>query len=125
MPMMQLLVVDDSEFIHKLVCAHLDGEPVAVHSAFDGDIGLAAAAALKPDLILLDLDLPAMSGIEVFRRLKADPATANTRVIFLTADRSSLDHPGVSDLGVLEHIAKPFTGEQLRELVRQASLRAA
>src|SRR5580704_16719886 len=85
----QILVIDDSEKIHPLVKAILAGEPVDVQSATDPKYGLVLAASIRPDLILMDVDMPGMSGFEACRALKSDPATADLPVMFLTSVSST------------------------------------
>ena len=65
-----ILIIDDSQAIHALLKARLKDEPVTLHFAFDGDTGLQIAQNVVPDLILLDVDMPAPNGFEVCRRLK-------------------------------------------------------
>src|SRR3984957_9464334 len=85
----KLLIIDDSEDLLELVQVWLTGEPVEFYSSLDGRTGLSQAAALHPDLILLDVDLPGLDGFEVCRRLKADPVTADIPIIFLTGAAST------------------------------------
>jgi diguanylate cyclase (GGDEF)-like protein len=119
-----LLVVDDSLYMHKMVRAYLEPDPVIVHSTYDGESALAQAAELKPSLILMDMDLPNMDGMEACRRLKSAPATLDTPIIFLTADCSVNDKVKALDLGAVDYITKPFKPEDLRARVR-AALRAS
>ena len=108
------MIVDDSTFLHRLIRAYLESEPIEIHSAYSGDEALAAAVQLRPSLILLDVDMPEMDGFEVCRRLKADPATQNLPLIFLTADGSSNDKVKGLNLGANDYITKPFQPEELR-----------
>ena len=77
-----------------------------------------ATAAEKPDLILLDVMMPGMDGYEVCRRLKADPATAEIPVIFLTAKTDSLDEEKGFEVGAVDYIHKPFSGPIVLARVR-------
>jgi diguanylate cyclase (GGDEF)-like protein len=113
-----VLIVDDSPYLHKLVRAHLEAEPIEIHSAGDGEQAISAAVNLKPSLILLDVDMPEMNGFEVCRRLKANPATANIPIIFLTADVASENKVKGLNLGADDYITKPFKPEELRARVR-------
>jgi diguanylate cyclase (GGDEF)-like protein len=119
----QVLIVDDSLPLHKLVQAYLKSDGLTMHSAFDGESGLTCAERLQPSLILLDVDMPRLDGFEVCRRLKNNPATARIPVIFLTAN-SMLDNRVMGlDIGASDYITKPFKPGELRARVR-ASLRA-
>ena len=77
--------------------------------AVDGPSGLAAARRQRPDVVLMDLDLPGLSGHEVLRQLKADPATAEIPVIFLTAKTEQADEQQGFDLGAVDYITKPIS----------------
>src|SRR5690349_1237213 len=77
----KVLVIDDSVMIHALVRARLEDEPVEMHFADGAASGLAMAASLQPDLILLDVDMPEVDGFEACRRLKADPGTSAIPVV--------------------------------------------
>jgi diguanylate cyclase (GGDEF)-like protein len=118
-----LLIVDDSEHLHRLIKAYLQGEPIDIHSAYNGDDALKLAAQVQPDLILLDVDLPEVNGFEVCRRLKAEAATKQLRVIFLTSMASADQKAQGLDLGAHDYIAKPFKPEEFCARIR-ASLRA-
>ena len=74
-----LLSIDDSELIHRLLRARLHNERVQLHTASSSKEGLELARRLKPDVILLDLDMPEMDGFEIITRLKDDPATRHRR----------------------------------------------
>ena len=85
----KVLLIDDCPSIHGLVRARLREEAVELHSAFDGESGIAQAATLSPDLVLLDVEMPSTNGFEVCRRLKDDPRTMHVPVIFLTGAAST------------------------------------
>ncbi len=112
-----ILIIDDSPHLHKLVVAHLKADPIVVHSATDGESGLAAATELQPGLILLDVDMPALGGFEVCRQLKAGPATSAIPVMFVTADGTLMDKVRGLDLGAVDYLTKPFKPEELRARV--------
>ncbi len=80
----QLLVIDDSQPIHTLVRALLADLPVDIQSATDGAYGVTLVSSMRPNLILLDIDMPGTNGFETCKKLKADPATSPIPVI-LTA----------------------------------------
>jgi diguanylate cyclase (GGDEF)-like protein len=116
----QILLIDDSKPIHALVSSLLGDEPVTVHSAFDGEYGIALAASLKPDLILLDVEMPGMNGYETCRRLKANPDTASSTVVFLTSRSDTEDMVNGLNLGASDYVGKPFKLAELLSRVRAA-----
>ena len=115
-----VLVIDDSTLIHSLVKARLDDEPVEVHFAESAKEGIAKAASLDPDLILLDVDMPEMDGFEACRRLKADPATSAIPVVFLSGASTAQQKVQGLDLGAVDYVTKPFDPAELRARVRAA-----
>ena len=118
MPTARILVVDDDQLIRQMVRDFLEVADFAVAEAVDGADGLAQAAALQPDLILLDLMMPEVDGYEVCRRLQADPATQAIPMIFLTAS-SNLDlNRKAYALGAVACLTKPFRREALLTVVQ-------
>ena len=119
-----VLVIDDSPEIHALLRARLKDEPITLHFAESGQAGLAMVADIKPDVILLDVHMPEMDGFQVCRMIKANPATVNVPIIFLTgADKTEEKIRGL-ELGATDYVTKPFDPAELRARVR-AALRAA
>ena len=118
----KVLVIDDSDAIHALVKARLSPEPIELHFATDGKVGLEKAVLLLPDLILLDVDMPQPDGFEVCRQLKADSRTVAIPVVFLTGATSTDEKIKGLELGATDYITKPFEPAELRARVR-ASLR--
>ena len=80
-----VLIIDDSPAVQVLLGARLKDEPITLHFASNGNDGLDKAIQLLPDLILLDVDMPAPNGFEVCRQLKLNENLFNTPVIFLTS----------------------------------------
>ena len=108
-----VLVCDDEPNLRELIRVSL-GSGWAVHEAGDGEEALTRARALAPDLVILDLMMPRLNGLDVLSTLKADPTLAHTRVLVVTAQ------PG-SEVEAREHgadgvIVKPFAPEDLAEL---------
>jgi len=118
-----VLVVDDSPHMHKIVGAYLKDDQIALQAAYDGETAISAAAERRPSLILLDVDMPQLDGFEVCRRLRANPATSETPVMFVTADGSLSDKIKGLNLGAVDYITKPFKPEELQARV-QAALRS-
>lgn len=115
-----LLSIDDSELIHRLLRARLHNERVQLHTASSSSEGLELARSLKPDVILLDLDMPEMDGFEVIERLKEDPTTQNIAVIFVSASNDTNNRVRGLDLGAVDFIAKPFDVVELKARLRSA-----
>jgi DNA-binding response OmpR family regulator len=104
-----LLVVDDEPEINRLIARLFETHGYRVLAAGDGVEALERVAADRPDLVILDLNLPKLDGWEVCRRLKGDPATRRIPIIMLTAAHANVDdaHIGLG-LGADEYVAKPF-----------------
>jgi len=119
-PHQKLLIIDDSPDIRELVAAWLTGEPVEIFTALTGEDGLASAANVRPDLVLLDVDLPGLDGFEVCRRLKSEPVTADIPVVFLTGASSTEEKLRGLELGAVDYITKPFDPAELRARVRSS-----
>jgi two-component system, cell cycle response regulator len=118
----QLLVIDDSKPIHKLITAVLAEESVDVHSATDATYGITLATSMRPDLILLDIEMPGMNGFDACKKLKSDPTTAHVPIIFLTALSSIKEKVQGLELGAVDYVTKPFDNWELWARVR-ATLR--
>lgn len=104
-----LLVVDDEPEINKLVARIFEKRGYRVTTALDGAEALAAVKRDRPDLIMLDLNLPKIDGWEVCRQLKSDPATKSIPIIMLTAAHANVDDAQIGlGLGADEYVAKPF-----------------
>ncbi|MBN1444017.1 MAG: response regulator, partial [Planctomycetes bacterium] len=110
----RVLVIEDEEDIREVVEYNLAREGYDVLTCRDGERGLAIVKTRKPDLILLDLLLPGIDGIEICRRLKQDPETLSVPIIMLTAKGEESDVVLGLGLGADDYIKKPFS---LRELV--------
>ncbi len=108
-----ILVADDEEDVLNLVSANLKNAGFAVVKATDGTSALEKARAQLPKLIVLDLMLPGMSGTEVCKVLKADPATARILIIMLTAKADEMDRVLGLELGADDYITKPFSPREL------------
>lgn len=83
-PIKRLLVIDDDPDFVELLRAVLKAEPIDFHARSCGEEGLEAAAALKPDLIVLDMFMPGIHGLHALKRLREEPATAETPVLLTT-----------------------------------------
>ncbi|HLY38960.1 MAG TPA: response regulator transcription factor [Candidatus Binatia bacterium] len=108
-----VLVVDDEKDIRELVGFHLADDGYAVREAESGEEALASVAAERPALVILDVMLPGADGLEVCRRLRADPATATVPVIMLTARATEIDRVLGLEIGADDYIVKPFSPREL------------
>ena len=106
--MAYILLVEDTQDNRAIVELILRDAGHTVLSVGDGESGLAAAAALHPDLILMDLALPCVDGWEATRRLKADPVTRDIPVVAFTAHVLQEDADRAREAGCVAVIAKPF-----------------
>ncbi len=117
----RVLVVDDERDIADLIKHTLErGGGIDVEMAASGDTALTAAAAQPPDLIVLDLTLPVLNGLEVCRILRQRPATATVPIIMLTARTSEGDRVVGLDSGADDYVTKPFSARELAARVRAA-----
>jgi DNA-binding response OmpR family regulator len=115
----RVLVVEDEADIAGLIKHTLErGGDVVAEVVASGDEALKAAAELPPDLIVLDLNLPVLGGLEVCRLLRARPSTARTPIIMLTARTSEADRVTGLDAGADDYITKPFSLRELAARVR-------
>jgi diguanylate cyclase (GGDEF)-like protein len=114
----QILVIDDSKQIHSLIAGILADESVEIQYAFEGKYGLILASSVRPDVILLDVEMPGMDGYETCKRLKADPALFNIPVIFLTALSTTEEKVKGLELGAADYVTKPFSPSELLARVR-------
>ena len=113
--MKRILIVDDEEMIVKTVKAYLDQEGFKTYVAADGEAALRAFDAKQPDLIVLDLMLPKLSGIEVTRKIRE---TSNVPIIMLTAKVSEVDRVLGLELGADDYVVKPFSPRELVARIR-------
>lgn len=113
-----ILIIEDEEEILELVRYTLAKQGYQTLCAGSGEEGLALARRETPNLILLDLMLPGLDGLEVFRRLKRDPATQTIPVIMVTAKNAEVDVVTGFEMGVDDYITKPFSPRVLVARVR-------
>ncbi len=117
-PVLTVLAIDDQENIIEFIKLGLKYEGFQVESATDGTQGLAAAQRLNPDLIILDIMLPGMDGLEVCRRLRANPTTRDIPILMLTAKDDVRDRITGLDTGADDYLTKPFSFEELVARIR-------
>jgi CheY-like chemotaxis protein len=115
----RVLVVDDDPVILRLLQLNLELEGHEVLTAVDGHDALDQVAKLDPDLVLLDVMMPHLDGFEVCEQLRADPATADVPVVFLSAKAQSADVTRGTEVGGTAYVTKPFDPVALIQLIEQ------
>jgi DNA-binding response OmpR family regulator len=118
----RVLIIEDDPNVADVVARYLEREGYAVESAADGLAGLEMALSDPPDLVVLDLMLPSLSGLEVCRRLRAK---APVPVIMLTARGEEVDRIAGLELGADDYVAKPFSPRELTARVKAVLRRAS
>lgn len=119
MPGEEILIVDDNAANLKLARMLFEGEGYAVQTAVNAEDALTLLATCAPKLILMDIQLPGMDGLQLTRRLKADPATKNIVILALTAYAMKGDEEKARAAGCDGYIAKPFDIESLSKAVAE------
>jgi CheY-like chemotaxis protein len=115
----RILVIDDQPLIRDLLRQFLQADGHCVFTAVDGTEGLAKARALRPDLILLDVDMPAPNGLQVCAQLKHEPATAQVPVLFISARLSTHDIGQMAAVGAAGFLPKPFLLVDVRQAINR------
>lgn len=115
----RILVVEDHEDNRQILRDLLASADFDMIEAWDGEAGLQAATSQRPDLILMDIQLPGMDGYEVTRRIKADPALRAIPIIIVTSYALSGDEEKSRAAGCDDYVAKPYSPRQLLAKIRQ------
>ena len=123
--MQKILVVDDDPGIRDVVCFALQKAGFATAVAADGEQALARFAAEKPALVVLDILMPELDGVEVCRRLRADPKGRATPIVFLSSKDDEVDRIVGLEVGGDDYVAKPFSPRELVARVRAILRRIA
>ena len=116
--MTTILIADDEEPIVELIRFTLEDPQVRVVEAHDGASALTVARETRPDLVLLDVRMPNIDGLEACRRLRAMSECAHTRIVLLTAAGQAQDRALGLAAGADEYLTKPFSPLALMELVK-------
>jgi two-component system cell cycle response regulator DivK len=114
-----ILYVEDNEMNRKIVRDLLKRTSYRLVEAHDGEAGVAMALETGPGLILMDIQLPKISGIEATRRLRAAAATAGTPIIAITSFALSGDEQKAKEAGATAYLAKPYSPFDLLNLIRK------
>ena len=125
MPHERIVVIEDEPDILEVIRHNLTREGFRVSFAADGEEGYQMVVDQRPDLVLLDLMLPGMDGLEVCRRLKEDPATRSVPVVMVTAKGEESDNVLGLGLGADDYVPKPFSPRELLARVRAVLRRTA
>jgi len=115
----KILLVEDNEFNRKIVRNLLAKQPYELLEAHDGEAGVAAARRDRPDVIVMDVQLPKLSGLDATRALRAEPETANIPIIVVTSFALSGDDKKAMDAGATAYLAKPYSPRQLLDTIRR------
>jgi len=113
----KILSIDDSRAIRMVLKRLFRPFACELFEAGDGEEGLAVATSEKPDLIILDYNMPVMDGVAMLRQMRENPELKRTPVIMLTADASSEIINTVARVGVRDYVTKPFDDAQLLDKV--------
>ena len=124
MPPATVLVVDDDPVILKLLEVNFEMEGFQVVRAADGAEGLERAREVRPDIVVLDVMMPRMTGYEVAKALREDHNTAHIPIIFVTARAQSSDVEKGMELGVEDYVTKPFDPLELIDRVNSLLARS-
>ena len=116
--MKTILYVEDNEMNRQIVRDLLKRTTYTLAEAHDGEAGVAKALEIKPDLILMDIQLPKMSGLDATRKLRAEAATAKTPIVTITSFALSGDEQKAKEAGATAYLAKPYSPRDLLKLIR-------
>ena len=114
----KVLVIDDDSSIRELLSLHLANRGYDVATAEDAIIGGKLALTTKPQLIIVDVNMPYLDGPDFVAALKSDPETRDIPVVFLTSDEDMLDR--TAKLGAFAYLTKPILADRLLEVVERA-----
>lgn len=114
-----ILYIEDNEFNRKIVRDLLKRTKYQLVEAHDGEAGVAKALEIKPDLILMDIQLPKISGLDATRMLRAEAATAATPIVAITSFALSGDDQKAKEAGATAYLAKPYSPFDLLKVIRK------
>ncbi len=114
-----ILYVEDNEFNLKIVRQLLSRTTYRLIEAVDGEQGVATALKDVPDLILMDIQLPKLSGLDATRQLRTDPKTAHIPIVVITSFALSGDSEKAKAAGASAYLAKPYSPRELLQMIRK------
>jgi two-component system, OmpR family, phosphate regulon response regulator PhoB len=118
MPKPKLLIVDDEPAIADILVYNFSRENFEITTAADGRTALQRAATFQPDIVILDLMLPVIDGLQVCRQLRSEPKTKHARILMLTAKGEETDEIVGFNMGADDYVSKPFRIKPLIERVK-------
>ena len=113
----KILIVDDSEIYRSMISEILESQGYEVYTKSDGHSALVDIDTINPDLVILDVVMPNISGYEVCKKLKTNPNFSNTPVIFLTSLDYEIDELHGFELGAVDYVRKPISASILKARV--------
>jgi two-component system cell cycle response regulator DivK len=117
--MKTVLYVEDNEFNRKIVRHLLGRTSYRLLEAPDGEAGVATAREARPDLVIMDIQLPKLSGLDATRQLRSDPLTAGIPVIVITSFALAGDEEKARAAGASAYLAKPYSPRELLQIIRE------
>jgi two-component system, OmpR family, phosphate regulon response regulator PhoB len=117
--MKKILIVEDQEDIREVIRITLEMEDFELHEAANGETGLKMAAQLRPDLVLSDVMMPGMDGLQLCQRIKADAGLKRTKVVLLSARGQPSDRKAGLSAGADAYLAKPYGPLELLATVKR------
>ncbi|HEX7785329.1 MAG TPA: response regulator [Methylomirabilota bacterium] len=117
--MKTILYVEDNEFNRKIVRQLLSRTSYRLIEATDGEAGVTTARQSRPDLIIMDIQLPKLSGLEATRQLRTAPETADTPIIVVTSFALAGDEQKARQAGAAAYLAKPYSPRELLGMIRE------
>ncbi len=117
--MKTVLYVEDNEFNRKIVRHLLARTSYRLLEATDGEAGVASARETRPDLVIMDIQLPKLSGLDATRQIRAVPPTAAIPVILITSIALAGDEEKAREAGAAAYLAKPYSPRELLQMIRE------
>jgi two-component system cell cycle response regulator DivK len=114
-----ILYVEDNEFNRKIVRHLLARTTYRLIEAMDGEAGVATAREARPDLVIMDIQLPKLSGLEATRQLAAAPETRSIPIIVITSFALAGDEQKAKEAGAAAYLAKPYSPRELLGMIRE------
>ena len=115
----RILYIEDNEFNRKIVRDLLGRTSYRLIEAVDGEAGVATAQRDVPELIIMDIQLPRLSGLDATLRIRADPRTAHVPIIVITSFALSGDEQRAMEAGASAYLAKPYSPRELLQTIRR------
>jgi len=116
----KILIIDDEPEIVGLLAARLNANGYATTTAFNGTAGAEKALEERPDLILLDIMMPEVDGLQTLRKIKENEATKDIPVVMVSAKVQSEDQEAAKVLGAVDFVAKPYKPDELMRKIKEA-----